>query len=1038
VVFLVGETPTGGISEDQFRTAISMIQGVPGSRAQSPTLQEVQVAGPTFSGSVPSLIEAIRQQPSLRFHIVSGSITAQDDISALTGVDPDTGKNLSDDADPVDPEVRKRIISPDVKTIDDRTALTEFVQYLGVHCGRSPELAVVAEDDTDYGKLNSGKSHGSADEGACPTLNFPRGLSRLRAAYQETLGTNAGNGSAQQPLQRLLPLNLSNEPDFEEDHVPVFSKTQTPQEQESEMLQLAATLRWRHIRYAVIVATDPLDTMFVLQFLHANSPETRLAVLGPNLLYLRLLNDLPLEGMLAITYAPLFPATQRWFAPPDKAGCADSIFFRSNLGEGLYNAVVVLLDQIDNADGSEKADKSGKQDAATHTDDDCTSSVSERVRDMDMDSRQPRLWLMMVGHTAYWPVAVFNVKGSGGNPPTPNPTTPQILWSICYYFLSVACILHCLCVFLARTDLGQDHLPKVVFAVARLRHDVADSRGLVVARTAYVLVMTLALLALLVTVVAPAIKLPAKLPWPWITWPFSGLAGVLLIATFWFFLRSLSSPRTAGALAVPGSSPPHNYWTCLALVFVAFVLTPLLAAWWLIPSFHASGDSSDAADQFFYYRSLHLSSGVSPLVPIAILLIALFFWCVTSLRALHQLSYQPEWVPPDLDFKFEASAAKLNQAREGPLGEKEFRVLGSLIAIMVGSVVILLRLPSTFATVEKGYELVCVLAFAASVCLLFGVLARLWYVWRHLHTVLIGLAHLPLRHAFSRLPRDFYVSLAWGHAGKTGNPFESTLAVWSATLECLKRLKFMRETPAPSPTVDVFEGHYDRLMSELERYDPAHAAPRKPIWTSIFDSVKQWRVATNCRLTDASSLRRALADMTSCVRDQFLVAPWRQGISESLDREAEGQLTQKSKEKEFERGKLTFVAEEFMALRYVAYIRSIVVQMRCDLLFISVGYILTVLAMWSYPFQSHHAIGWITAILLITLGAGVLKVLIEMERDGVLSRLSDRPEGKLSLDFYIRAFSYGALPLLTLISAYFPSVSQFLFSWLQPSLQALK
>jgi hypothetical protein len=274
-----------------------------------------------------------------------------------------------------------------------------------------------------------------------------------------------------------------------------------------------------------------------------------------------------------------------------------------------------------------------------------------------------------------------------------------------------------------------------------------------------------------------------------------------------------------------------------------------------VPWFHGSSRPSIVNEEFFYYRSLQLSSGISPTLPIGILLIALLVWCVTSLRALHQLSYQPDWVSPVWKFQFQPFAEKLNDLRFGPLGKPESWVIGLLIVVPIGIVVLVFRLRSAFSVVEKGnYDLVCLLGFSVSACLLFGALAS---VWRHLQTVLVGLAHLPIRHAFSRLPRDFYVSLTWGHAGKTGDPFESTLAVWSATLECLKRLKFMLGMQPPSARACVFNRKYDALMNKVEKYGATQSVPLS--WTSIFEaipnSVAQPAFATNGYVPDGRGIR---------------------------------------------------------------------------------------------------------------------------------------------------------------------------------------
>jgi hypothetical protein len=60
-----------------------------------------------------------------------------------------------------------------------------------------------------------------------------------------------------------------------------------------------------------------------------------------------------------------------------------------------------------------------------------------------------------------------------------------------------------------------------------------------------------------------------------------------------------------------------------------------------------------------------------------------------------------------------------------------------------------------------------------------------------------------------------------------------------------------------------------------------------------------------------------------------------------------------------------------------------------------------------------------------------------MSRDAILSRIANTDPGKISADFYFRIASFGALPVLTLLSSQFPSIGRFLFSWIQPGIEAL-
>ncbi len=132
------------------------------------------------------------------------------------------------------------------------------------------------------------------------------------------------------------------------------------------------------------------------------------------------------------------------------------------------------------------------------------------------------------------------------------------------------------------------------------------------------------------------------------------------------------------------------------------------------------------------------------------------------------------------------------------------------------------------------------------------------------------------------------------------------------------------------------------------------------------------------------------------------------------------------------------VNSELFALRYVAFIQANCRQIENLLVFLPVGFVLTLISLNSYPFQSGHVLGWFMASLLIAIGIAVGFMLAGAERDEVLSRLNRTTPGKIGKDFYMNLLSYGALPVLTVLAAQFPSIGSFLFSWVQPVLQALR
>ncbi len=83
----------------------------------------------------------------------------------------------------------------------------------------------------------------------------------------------------------------------------------------------------------------------------------------------------------------------------------------------------------------------------------------------------------------------------------------------------------------------------------------------------------------------------------------------------------------------------------------------------------------------------------------------------------------------------------------------------------------------------------------------------------------------------------------------------------------------------------------------------------------------------------------------------------------------------------------------------------------------------------------------LNALMLIVLAIITLcmtMVLAGVSKDSILSRMTRTEPGKLDRSFLIHLATAGGLPLITVVASQFPSVSRFLFSWLEPTLAAFK
>jgi hypothetical protein len=77
-------------------------------------------------------------------------------------------------------------------------------------------------------------------------------------------------------------------------------------------------------------------------------------------------------------------------------------------------------------------------------------------------------------------------------------------------------------------------------------------------------------------------------------------------------------------------------------------------------------------------------------------------------------------------------------------------------------------------------------------------------------------------------------------------------------------------------------------------------------------------------------------------------------------------------------------------------------------------------------------------VVLAVISLCVTLVLAEVSKDAIISRMTRTEPGKLDKSFLVHLATAGGLPLITVVASQFPSVSRFLFSWLEPTLTALK
>jgi hypothetical protein len=374
-VMLVGESPTGGIDKDQFLGAIARIQDPLGTKKNRMKKDELslRILGPTFSGSLYSLNKLL----------TCGTGPCYKSATVLSGAI--TGREAVDDFRDAISKFQKNETSPPKITFDtfqetDAVMLERFVEFLA---GKSygdrlydvRQIAELSEDETAYGSLRR-SGNGPvypAESGYCknppaptnPTqsqtapqsqdrtpsqnaaqplnlcsilrLYFPREISQLRAAYQDN--SSSANGADRLPVQA-LPHNYGVT-GADDDTVASFSQKQTPLSQEAILLSIVAELRKHAIKFVVLNATDPLDTLFLSHYLRSAYPQGRIVTIGADMLFPREVEDTSLHGILALSTYSVAPSANHQFYQLWQSG-TERMFPSSN-DVGTYNALHSLM-----------------------------------------------------------------------------------------------------------------------------------------------------------------------------------------------------------------------------------------------------------------------------------------------------------------------------------------------------------------------------------------------------------------------------------------------------------------------------------------------------------------------------------------------------------------------------------------------------------------------------------------------------------------------------------------------------------------------
>jgi len=973
-VFLVGESPVQGVNLAAFRKAIRYISEL----SNAGRLQRIDVAGPNFSGSFPSLGRVIDETAGVvdSFRVISPS---------ATGVPPRRFQDKTTD-NRAPPVVYRSVVH------SDRFARARLDSYLEDHWSSARQAMVtLSESNTAFGTPRGPQG---TDRPQTLTVQFPRQIARLRSASPDVTPTGPSvPGGDGRTTDGRLPVPLK---DLQggSDSVPTFAAQQRPVAQEAMLLEIVSLIRQEHTAFVQIVATDTLDAIFLSSFLRRAYPDARMVVPNADMLFVRAADRLPLSGTLSLTTFPLFLRSQLWMLQPGGGLPRRMWPMGSRFEVGLFNSCrALLLEQQKGAD---------------------QSPGDNRPLEFGGAARPP-LWLTVVGNNGYWPIALLDVgddhqsdpwqltwpapaKGQAGVPFDVG--RPTQLWEAVFWLLTMAGILipaFLLWAFLASAKAGGQSGRASRVLPPRMRWPGAP----------YALVAgCLALAATIFAMSSPVWWLVSRSHAP-------GWGRAAAIAS------GLAFAATAGAGFIlfvvvlakrPWKASGGDYSLGYAVLSAAAVCVfgIFVTAWYSM-----LGRGQHRETLFLSYRSLDLLNGVSPVLPF--LLLGAAFVVFALLHGLRQTIFL-EMAPglPGLNHGGAAQSVKSRvEAVRDAMGHPLLAARPAAWTLFaLGMSTLLFLWPIFFAPPQSLEDRLYDYTYGGALLLLYGFVllswARFLFAWHNLNAVLDALERHPVRLALNELPHGYSALPILQGTGKYSFP-----TLQRRSLEILRLL--VNRTPSGDPCVplDSLKTH-EELKNSLE---------------SLESSVSAYDVLGTS--ADATLLRRVQTAL-GAVGDQIageLNDFWAKGSPAALERRGAATPAPGSE--------TVTLGREFVAVQYVMFACNAMRQLRNILLYLTTGFFLGVVSSLVYPFRSQEQLAWAATINFVILGLPVILAIVQMERDDTLARLTDPGTKRGTAAVLVRLAAYGLLPLLGLLTSHVPGIGRFLISVLEPAIGAL-
>jgi hypothetical protein len=438
-------------------------------------------------------------------------------------------------------------------------------------------------------------------------------------------------------------------------------------------------------------------------------------------------------------------------------------------------------------------------------------------------------------------------------------------------------------------------------------------------------------------------------------------------------------------------------------------------------------------------RVTNLPSGLSPIFPVLFLAAAMMAWMYAQLvrRRLYRRSYMEtipaDHLPRELPFQKILYDMRKNRESVNNIITRPFksakhvhRILLWMIPIVLCMCFVRLLTRGRPRSYEGWYFDVAIwVVFAFMLLVIIGQSIQLLALWRNAKTMLRLAIQLPMPQAFDRIPGRLK---NWFFGDEDFSIREQLLLQQSEALtkrstEDLAKI-FSKIFGEPDKTTWIAER--EKLLAELKKPQAALDSTRQvyaflaPVWSAL-----------------------PIEDMTRFHRQENMEDPARVDwlrtwplVSKDLGQTPElGSKLVTPRELEIVRDWVR-TAEDLLALQIVRWFAPALSQLLPIMTFLVLGSISLLLAVSSYPFDQQGWLMTMTMSLIVFVATVVGRVLVGVNVDELLSRVSDTAPGRLSLDSgFISMIMSTLVPLGAALLAVSFDMSDIIRTWFGPFFQ---